>query len=133
MIPRFGRGRPAHRLLIGTALALATAGLGACGSGSSAGTAGGSATTVPTPPTCTLVAGILGNGPDPDADPVGYAEAQIRPLAAVHPTSPQLARAVSALDSAFRQEFARHASATSKAAVRAAGKRLDALCPGATS
>ena len=33
---------------------------------------------------CQQVSAVLSDGPDPDADPVGYAEAQIQPLHQIH-------------------------------------------------
>jgi hypothetical protein len=51
----------------------------------------------------------------------------------VHPTNPDLARAVSALDAAFRTEFAKHASTPSQAVVRRAQHGVNAICPGAAS
>ena len=37
---------------------------------------------------CQQVGDALSNGPDPDTDPVGYAEAQIQPLRQIHATEP---------------------------------------------
>lgn len=105
--------------------------LAGCGSSSSG--ADTASSTAATPPICTQISGVLGNGPDPDADPVGYAEAQIEPLAAIHATTPTLQLAISALDSAFRHEYADHASPASKAAVHRALHQINVLCPGAAS
>jgi hypothetical protein len=121
-------GRGAARLL---GLSAAAAGLLLTGCSSSSG--GTSVTALPTPTICTQIGGVLGNGPDPDADPVGYAEAQIRPLAEIHSSQPGLQDALDALDIAFRHEFDEKASAPSKAEVRAAQHRVDSLCPGAAS
>ena len=62
----------------------------ACSSGPAASTAAGTVTpqTV-TPQTtaqqaCEQVGDVLADGPDPDADPVGHAEAQILPLRQIH-------------------------------------------------
>lgn len=105
--------------------------LAGCGSSSSSGTSGSSA--VPAASICTQVTDVLGDGPDPDADPVGYAEAQIGPLAALHPSNPTLRSAVASLDAAFRREFARGATPATKSAVKADQRRVDAVCPGAAS
>jgi hypothetical protein len=105
--------------------------LAGCSSSSSGGKTAGSA--LPTPPICTQIGGVLGNGPDAASDPVGYAEAQINPLGAIHPSSPALARALTSLDTAFRHEFADNASAATKRAVRSAKHQLNTLCPGAAS
>jgi hypothetical protein len=101
------------------------------GCGSSSSTAATPA--VPAASVCTQIGGVLSDGPDPHADPVGYAEAQIAPLAALHPTAPSLRSAVASLDAAFRHEYAVGATRTAKAAVRAAQHRVNVLCPGAAS
>jgi hypothetical protein len=106
--------------------------LAGCGSSSSS-SAPSSAAAVPAASICTQVADVLGDGPDPDADPVGYAEAQIGPLAALHPSNPALRSDVTALDAAFRQEFAHGATHATKAAVRAGQHSVNAVCPGAAS
>jgi hypothetical protein len=103
------------------------------GCSSSSSRANSAAAAIPTPPICTQISGVLGNGPDPDADPVGYAEAQIKPLAAIHATNPKLASAVTALDHAFQGEFATNLSPASKAAVHRAQHLVNAVCPGAAS
>ncbi len=107
--------------------------LAGCGSSSSSSSAASSAPVVPAASICTQVADVLGDGPDPDADPVGYAEAQIGPLAALHPSNPALRNAVTALDAAFRQEFAHGATHATKVAVTAGQHRVNAVCPGAAS
>jgi hypothetical protein len=126
--PRFGIR---SRVTAVTLLAPGVLALAGCGSSSSGDNA--AAGVVPTPPICTQIGGVLGNGPDPDADPVGYAEAQIHPLAAIHASNPTLQHALTALDAAFRREFADNASATSKAAVKRAQHQVNALCPGVAS
>lgn len=88
---------------------------------------------VPADNVCTRIADVLGNGPDPAADPVGYAEAQIGPLAAVHSSRPGVQAAITRLDAAFRREFAHGATAATKAAVKAGRRGVNAVCPGAAS
>jgi hypothetical protein len=84
--------------------------------------------------TCNQVSAALSDGPDPDADPVGYAEAQILPLRQIHTTDPQLRAAISQLASAYRAVFTSNGtSGPARLAVAAAGQRLDSICPGATS
>jgi hypothetical protein len=51
-------------------------GAAACSSSSHVNAAGGSSIQAQ----CTTVANVLSDGPDPDADSVGYAEAQVLPL-----------------------------------------------------
>jgi hypothetical protein len=121
-----------HRTAVGLAVSAAgLAILSGCGSSSSGGTP--AAAVVPRPPICTEITGVLGNGPDSDADPVGYAEAQIAPLAKLHASDPKLASALAALGAAFRTEYATGASKASKAAVAHAQDQVNAVCPGAAS
>jgi hypothetical protein len=105
--------------------------LGACGSPAPAS---GAASAAATRVTCTQVSAVLSDGPDPQADPVGYAEAQILPLGQIRTSDSQLRTAISGLAGAYREYFASNGeSAQAKAAVAAASKRIDAICPGAAS
>jgi hypothetical protein len=131
MLSSRGRSGVRPSVLVVSLLAPALVVLAGCGSSSAGGTS--SASRLPTPPICTQIGGVLGNGPDPDADPVGYAEAQITPLGAIHASSPALQHAITSLDSAFRHEFAANASPASKRAVRSAKRQINALCPGAAA
>src|ERR1700733_15082867 len=47
--------------------------------------------------TCQQVTAALSDGPDPGADPVGYAEAQILPLRQIRTSDPTLKAAISRL------------------------------------
>jgi hypothetical protein len=120
--------RPAMALASLAALVVLT---GCASSSSGAKTA--DATALPRPPICTQISGVLGNGPDPGDDPVGYAEAQIKPLAALHPTNPKLSSALVLLDHAYQGAFDTNNSPASKAAVRHAQHLVNAVCPGAAS
>jgi hypothetical protein len=80
---------------------------------------------------CRAVSAALANGPDPDVDPVGYAEAQVRPLREITTSDPALHVAILQLSSAY-ESFYRDDGASSKQ-VSAAEKNIDAYCPGATS
>ena len=51
---------------------------------------------------CTSVADVLADGPDPGADPVGYAQAQVLPLRQLTISDATLHRAVLTLASAYR-------------------------------
>lgn len=109
--------------------------LAACGSGPGSGSsaASGSAAAV-TATICTQVAGALADGPDPDTDPVGYAQAQILPLRDVKTSDAALQAAVSKLASAYAQVVAsKGKSTTATQALTAASKKIDAICPGVTS
>jgi hypothetical protein len=84
--------------------------------------------------TCTKVSAVLSDGPDPDADPVGYAEAQILPLGQIRTADAQLRAAISKLAGAYRAFFASNGSSSAaKLAVAAASKRINSFCPGAAS
>jgi hypothetical protein len=84
--------------------------------------------------TCTKVSAVLSDGPDPDADPVGYAEAQILPLGQIRTTDAQLQAAIGKLASAYRTFFDSNGSSSrAKLAVAAASKQINSFCPGAAS
>ena len=76
---------------------------------------------------------VLANGPDPDADPVGYAEAQVLPLAQLHLSDTALAQSVQRLDSAYKAFSATNGAKGSAAAIKVsvAQKALNAICPNA--
>jgi hypothetical protein len=122
------RRLPAAGLAVVPALALA---LAACG-----GSAGTSAAAAPasTRQSCQQIGAVLADGPDPDADPAGYAEAQILPLSQVRIADQPLKTAVGQLDSAYRQLLRSNGSSSAAAkAVAAASKKVNAICPGAAS
>ena len=108
----------------------ATLGLAACGSSARAENAVSAAPPINSP--CEQVAAVLSDGPDPDADPVGYAQAQVRQLRLLKLSKPALARPVAELanaDAAFSHAGG-HADATE---VTTAEKAVDAICPGAAN
>jgi hypothetical protein len=83
---------------------------------------------------CSQVGAALSDGPDPGADPVGYAEAQIHPLRAISTSDPALRVAIRDLAAAYASVFAhdgKDQSATK--AVSEASKKVNAICPGAAS
>lgn len=105
-------------------------------------TACGSSTNSAAPPpdkgrvsTCEQVSAASSDGPDPQADPVGYALAQVIPLrqAATSATG-SLRGAIEDLASAD-QAFvkAKGAGSSAAGAVKKASDRIDQLCPGAAS
>jgi hypothetical protein len=107
--------------------------LGACASGTSA-SGSQHVSTAAVRATCSQVSAVLSDGPDPSADPVGYAEAQILPLSQIRTSDSQLRAAISKLAGAYRAFFASNGtSGSAKLAVAAASKRIDAICPGAAS
>jgi hypothetical protein len=84
--------------------------------------------------TCTKVSAVLSDGPDPDADPVGYAEAQILPLGQIRTSDAQLRAAIGKLASAYRTFFdSNGTSSAAKRAVASASRQINSLCPGAAS
>jgi hypothetical protein len=83
--------------------------------------------------TCLKVSGVLADGPDPDADPLGYAEAQIDPLRRISTQDAALRDALSALSGAYQEFFTSNGTSTAKEAVAVASKKINSLCPGAAS
>ena len=134
------RAAAGARFLGPTLLALTSVGLsallGACSSAASPSraAAGGTASTAALRSTCTQVSAVLSDGPDPDSDPVGYAEAQMLPLGQIHTSDARLGAAIGKLASAYRAFFdSNGTSSSAKLAVAAASKRVDSFCPGAAS
>ena len=128
------------RFLGPTLLALTSLGLsallGACSSAASSSgpAAGATASTTAVRTACTQVSAVLSDGPDPDSDPVGYAEAQILPLGQIHTSDAQLRAAIGKLASAYRTFFdSNGTSSSAKLAVATASKRINSFCPGAAS
>jgi hypothetical protein len=113
---------------------LATTGLAAfaltgCGGNSSAN----ASATAATQHACTNVTNVLANGPDPDADSVGYAEAQVLPLSKLSISNSSLHKAIDRLDTAYREFSSNDGadSATYAVKVSAAEKALNKICPNA--
>jgi len=80
---------------------------------------------------CTAVTDVLSDGPDPDADAVGYAQAQVLPLRQLKIGDAALQRAVLALAAAY-QAFSSGSGAGSSAAahqVTKAENGVNAICP----
>jgi hypothetical protein len=80
---------------------------------------------------CTRVADVLSDGPDPDADPVGYAQAQVLPLRQLSISDASLHRAVLTLAGAY-ETFGTSSSSTraaSAAAVTKAENEVNKICP----
>ena len=111
-----------------TSLALAVPLLAACSSGSSRG---GSGQAQAATAFCRKVLAVLSDGPDPDADPVGYALSQIAPLGQIHTSDHVLGQKLSDLIAAD------HALVNTNGSDRAATKSiakddegLNRVCPG---
>ncbi len=127
-------GRLAGRAtLIGMVLLICACSSGAHSTASASSSTASSSTTA-TVSACQQVSAVLSNGPDPDADPVGYAEAQILPLRQLSVSNQALRAAVSQLADAYQQVFASNGkSSDAKEAVAVARSKLNSICPGAAS
>ena len=103
--------------------------LAACGSASSTSSTASLGSAVQQG--CTSVADVLSDGPDPDSDPVGYAEAQVLPLRQLTISDATLHRAVLTLASAY-ETFSTSSTSTraaSAAAVTKAENEVNKICP----
>lgn len=118
--------RQRHAGIVLAALAGCGWSLAACGSGSAAPTSA-------TQQACQSVAAALADGPDPDADPIGYTQAQVIPLRQIHTSDSALEAAVGNLASAYEQFYETKGSAAAKIAVSSASDKVNAICPGAAS
>ena len=122
------------RASAGTAAALLALAVTACGSSSSSSSSTavlGSATQQ----ACTAISDVLADGPDPDADPVGYAQAQVLPLRQLTISDTALHSAVLSLAAAYAK-LSTSTKATRAAATLAVTKAEDEvskICPQAAS
>jgi hypothetical protein len=110
---------------------LLTALLAACGSSKSSSSTSSASAQIKQ--TCRAIEGVLSNGPDPEADPVGYAQAQILPLRQISTSDQKLHEAINKLSSAYAAFSASKGASSAKAAVSAASKSLESICPGVAS
>jgi len=99
--------------------------LSACGAGPSATS---KATVIKH--ACTKVSAALSDGPDPSADPVGYAEAQIRPLSQIKTSDTDLQTAIRYLDATYRLFYQTNGAHAASNAVKAARQLVSVYCPG---
>ncbi len=113
---------------------LAAMAVTACGSSSSSASAAALYGTA-LQQQCTAVADVLSDGPDPDADSVGYAEAQVLPLRQLKLTDKPLNQAVQSLASAYQAYSTSTGAANTAAALQAskAEAAVNAICPGAAN
>ena len=126
------RTRPAVLALAGPLVALPLA-LSACGAGAVPGTASGGGLAKAPQALCQKLNAVFSDGPDPDADPVGYALSQILPLTQLHSTDTAVINTVSAVVAADRSLVKSNGSdhAATKA-IKAGYAKLDQACPGVT-
>jgi hypothetical protein len=122
------RAHPARPLIVVASCLLALA-VSACGSTSHSATLLGSKIQQD----CTTVSDVLANGPDPDADTIGYAQAQVLPLEQLRISEPNLQAAVKNLAAAYKAYSFSTGTAQDQAAVQTskAETALNAICPGA--
>jgi hypothetical protein len=82
---------------------------------------------------CVNVSDVLADGPDPDADPVGYAQAQVLPLEHLKVSEPALQAAVKNLAAAYQAYSSSTGTTQNQAAVKTtkAEDAVNAICPGA--
>ncbi len=98
--------------------------LAACASGTGRPSGAAGATS------CTLISATLSDGPDPGSDPVGYAEAQIKPLRALPLQDAALRATVDRLADAYAAVFASNdTSAAASRRLAAAVTALNKTCP----
>ena len=131
---RHHHASPARQALIrasaGTAAAFLALALAACGSASSQSSSTVSLGTA-VQQDCTSVADVLSDGPDPGADPIGYAEAQVLPLRQLTISDATLRSAVQSLASAY-QKYSSSTKSTRAAdavVVTKAENEVNKICP----
>jgi hypothetical protein len=115
---------------VGTAAAFLALTVAACGSASSQSSSTVSLGTA-IQQDCTSVADVLSDGPDPGADPVGYAQAQVLPLRQLTISDATLRSAVQSLASAYQQYSSSSGStrAANAALVTKAENEVNKICP----
>ncbi len=116
-----------HRAPGLAALALGAALLAGCGS------SGSHPSSSAVQQVCQEVSAVLSDGPDPGADPVGYAEAQIVPLQQVHTADAHLQTAIDDLASAYQHFYRTNGAHAAQLVVNQASNQVNAICPGAAS
>lgn len=83
--------------------------------------------------TCEQVEAALSDGPDPEADPVGHAQAQILPLREIYTSDGVLHQAIDRLAAAYQSFSSTDGSSAARSAVSAASRTIEHLCPGLES
>jgi hypothetical protein len=119
------------RASAGTAAAFLALAVAACGSSSSSSTSSTAILGSAIAQDCTLVSDVLSDGPDPGADPAGYAEAQVLPLRQLTIGDAALHSAVLTLATAY-QKFSTSTGSTRAAAavvVAKAEDEVNKICP----
>jgi hypothetical protein len=129
-------GRRGRTLALTALMSLALALPGsACSSGpaaSTAATAGPAAPQTAAQQACQQVSDVLADGPDPDADPVGHAEAQILPLRQIRTPDAAIGLAIAGLADAYSGYLAVNgAGKAATATLTTAINKINSLCPDA--
>jgi hypothetical protein len=120
--------QPIRALVLPASGLLALWAVTACGSSPHSGANVGSKITQD----CTAVSDVLSDGPDPDADSVGYAQAQVLPLRQLKISAANLRTAVNNLDDAYQQFSSSTGTAQDAAGVKVSSAQtaLNNICPG---
>lgn len=128
------RARPVRTAALLACVLLAGSALAACSSSSASAPASSLQGSV-RQQACTAVSGVLADGPDPDADAVGYAQAQVLPLRQLKLSDSSVQQAVDQLANAYQavSTAGGSAAAADAAAVTKAQNAVNAVCPGAAS
>jgi ABC-type phosphate transport system substrate-binding protein len=124
--------RTRHRrlTLLTIPLLAAPLGLAACSSGSSGSSASGGAALAPAA-LCEQLNGVFSDGPDPDADPVGYALSQILPLRGVHSSDHTVTTTLDALIAADQDLVQSNGSDKAAATtIKKSDHAINQACPG---
>jgi hypothetical protein len=119
--------RSLQRGAIGGASLLLLLALAACGSSAASPTA---STSAEVKQACQQIEAVLSDGPDPSADPVGYAQAQVLPLRQIRTSDGRLHETIDALASAYHAySSSGGASAPAKGAAETAIHAINRACP----
>jgi hypothetical protein len=79
---------------------------------------------------CTKVNDALSDGPDPDVDPLGYAEAQVVPLLSIKSDDASLQKAIHSLGDAYRSYFHAGGKNATATVVKTSQSTINRLCKG---
>ena len=128
MLPR-GMPRVCTRYVALASVAVAVPLWSACGSSGSGGGAAAAPTAV-----CQKILGVFSDGPDPDADPVGYALSQILPLGKIHTSDQTVSTDLTNLIAGDRKLVGSNgADAAAKTEIKKVDQALNTACPGVAS
>jgi hypothetical protein len=123
--------RPRHwrpQLALATVVAAVPLTVAACGSGQ--GSSAAAQTKAPTA-LCQQLDAVLSDGPDPTADPVGYALSQILPLGKIHTSDRSGASTLKGLIAADKAFVASNGSdKAAKTTIARAYASFNRVCPG---